>query len=213
MKNKMLAWVFIAVMLMATYYLLTNRSGTENISADSQEGSTYSLSNGSDATDTDSTDSTSTEESVKVATETGVQAKKAATDFQLLGLDNQSYSLSEWTGKKPVVINYWASWCGPCKEETPDLIELSKKYGDQVVFYGLNMTMYDDLNDVKDFVKEFDIPYPVLLDIDGTVSANYNIQVVPTTVFIDKNGKVADRVLGLISMEEIDRRIQKLLAD
>jgi cytochrome c biogenesis protein CcmG/thiol:disulfide interchange protein DsbE len=213
MKNKMLAWVFIAVMLMATYYLLTNRSGTENISADSQEGSTYSLSNGSDATDTDSTDSASTEESVKVATETGVQAKKAATDFQLLGLDNQSYSLSEWTGKKPVVINYWASWCGPCKEETPDLIELSKKYGDQVVFYGLNMTMYDDLNDVKDFVKEFDIPYPVLLDIDGTVSANYNIQVVPTTVFIDKNGKVADRVLGLISMEEIERRIQKLLAD
>lgn len=134
-----------------------------------------------------------------------------APDFKLMSLEKETFTVQQWKGDKPIVINFWASWCGPCRIETPDLIDLHKQFGDEVVFYGVNLTLGDNMDDVEAFVQEYNVTYPILLDITGDVSKEYFIQAVPTTYLIDRNGVVADRIIGIISHQELERRIQKLI--
>jgi cytochrome c biogenesis protein CcmG/thiol:disulfide interchange protein DsbE len=142
--------------------------------------------------------------------EVGPRVGFKAADFELMALDKQKFSLKQWEGDKPVVINFWASWCGPCRLETPDLVKLHEQYKDEVVFYGLNLTSGDTVNEVKKFAKEFSITYPILLDVTGQVASDYAVQAVPTTLFIGKNGVIVDKIIGLASASEIERRIKKL---
>jgi cytochrome c biogenesis protein CcmG/thiol:disulfide interchange protein DsbE len=133
-----------------------------------------------------------------------------APEFSLNHLEkNQKYTIQELN--KPVIINFWASWCGPCRQEAPELVRLYEEYKGEVEIYAINLTNSDDIPSVKQFVKEFGFEFPVLLDEDGSVSNAYNVIAIPTTYYIDRNGVVVSKTIGFASKTELETNFKRLV--
>jgi len=135
-----------------------------------------------------------------------------APHFKLESLDDsQIFSLEN--KQKPLILNFWASWCGPCRLEAPDLVDIYKKYGDQVDIYAINMTNTDDISNVKAFVEQENFNFPVLLDKDGSVSSSYNIIAVPTTFFVTSEGIIEHKITGYASKSDLESAVKRLVGD
>ncbi len=120
------------------------------------------------------------------------QSGAIAADFTLRDIDNQSVSLSQYRGKV-VLMNFWATWCGPCMQEMPHLQAMYDELKDQgFVVLSLSIDDARDLSKVKPLVKAKRLSFPVLLDKETTVVSQYNpAKTLPYTVLIDRDGKVA----------------------
>jgi peroxiredoxin len=137
---------------------------------------------------------------------------QAAPDFTLQSLEGHAVHLSDYRGKG-VLLNFWATWCQPCKMEMPWFVELQKQYGPlglQVV--GVAM---DDASpeEIGKFAKELGVNYPILLGKESVGDAYGGVQFLPETFFINREGKVVDKVFGLKSRSEIEESIKKSLAE
>nr|WP_254639041.1 TlpA disulfide reductase family protein [Cohnella sp. GbtcB17] len=133
-----------------------------------------------------------------------------APDFSLEDLGGVTHSLSDYRGK-PVVLNFWASWCGPCKEEAAALVKTEARYKEQATVVAVNLTASDDEAAARTFATEQRFSFPVLLDRLGTVGELYRIRPIPTTLFIDAQGVVADEALGALDEEAFALRLEALL--
>ena len=119
-----------------------------------------------------------------------------APDFTLDTLDGNQVTLSELRGRI-VVINFWATWCLPCREETPALEKAYKQYKDSdVLILGVNLTNQDSVRDVESFAQEFGLTYPILLDRDGSVGYLYQVNGLPTTFFVNRDGIIRTVLVG-----------------
>jgi len=127
-------------------------------------------------------------------TSAGTDMKNAA-NFTLDSLtDNKELSLDEFRGKG-VVLNFWATWCGPCREEMPLFEKTWSTYrGENVVFLGINVM--DDKGNAQDFIDSIGVTYPNLYDPQGNVSRKYNVVALPATFFIDKDGNIVAKNYG-----------------
>jgi thiol-disulfide isomerase/thioredoxin len=132
-----------------------------------------------------------------------------APAFSLKALDGAVYQVG---GKreKPLFLNFWASWCGPCEEEAPELSRLYEKYKSQLDLYAVNVTGNDDLEAAKAFAERFKFGFPVLLDEQLDAAKLYRFQVIPTSFLIDRNGVVVD-VINLLEPPELEKKIKKLV--
>lgn len=128
--------------------------------------------------------------------------------FTLNALDEKKYSTSDLS--KPIVINFWASWCGPCKIEAPKLVKLHEKYGNKVQIFAVNITAGDSIEDVQNFAKTYGFTFPVLLDVDDIVSKKYHIQAIPTTYFINREGIIVDKIVGFAGEKIFEEKFQRL---
>ena len=145
---------------------------------------------------------------------------KPAPNFTLTDLKGNRVSLSSYRGKA-VQLNFWATWCAPCKIETPWLIELEKQYGPQG--FEILGVSFDDLNkdDPKELAKDkaeivrgadqLHIPYPVLIDGDSIGKAYGDVDVFPTSFFVDRKGTIVAASMGLTSKDELESNIRKAL--
>lgn len=135
-----------------------------------------------------------------------------APDFTLTDINGKTVKLSDLRGKK-IVINFWASWCPPCRAEMPDLVKKSEIYKDKVVFLGVNLTNTEggDLESVRNFLQEFNVKYQILLDKNGDVAKLYQAIAIPTTVTVDSNGIIVDRFSGMLNEPAMEKMIQNLL--
>lgn len=126
-------------------------------------------------------------------------------------LDGSSISLSDFNGKV-VLLNFWASWCQPCKEETPDLEATYRRLEDQgLVIIGIDLLNTEPgLQDVQEFVKQYGVTYPIALDEQGDISRAYAISPLPTSYFIDRQGQVRYIRVGTMNKTEIERVFEKL---
>lgn len=133
-----------------------------------------------------------------------------APDFSLTSFNGETIQLSELRGQV-VVINFWASWCPPCREEAPYLEETWRKYQDKgVVFIGVD---YVDVEpEALAYLEEFDITYFNGPDLRTSISQAYNIQGVPETFFIKKNGEIGYVHIGPLFPPDLEREIDKLLS-
>jgi len=125
---------------------------------------------------------------------------KPAPDFHLTTLDGEEVSLSDFKGQK-VVLNFWATWCPPCKVEMPHFQEYEKKYTkkDNVVILALNMTYNDQGPDnVQKFVDSYDLTFRVPLMEDDSIMKQYKILSIPTTAFIDEDGNIQRQISGAL---------------
>jgi thiol-disulfide isomerase/thioredoxin len=132
-----------------------------------------------------------------------------APDFQLQTLDGKNLKLSDLRGKA-VLLNFWATYCGPCKVEMPWFVELQKQYGPQG--FQIVGVANDDASteDIAKFAKEMGINYPILLGKDS-VSDSYKVSVLPTSYFVDRDGKLIAREFGLQSRSVFVDHIKKAM--
>ena len=135
---------------------------------------------------------------------------KAAPEFSLESLQGKTVRLSDYHGKA-VLLNFWATWCQPCKIEMPWFEDLQKQYGPQgLQVVGIAM---DDASkeDIAKFVKQMGVNYPILLGKESVGDAYGGVQFLPSTFFIDREGKIVDHIFGLKSRSEIEDEIKQSL--
>lgn len=134
----------------------------------------------------------------------------AAPSFSLTGMDGKTYNLRQFRGK-PVLLNFWASWCGPCRDEAPYLTKLKEKFGSELQIVAVNVTDSDSEKSARQFASSYGFTFPVLLDPDGTAAARYRIRPIPTSLFIDANGVIRDGVLGALDWNGLLSHTERLL--
>lgn len=134
-----------------------------------------------------------------------------APNFTSPTTDGKQLKLSDYKGKV-VIIDFWATWCPPCRKGIPDLIELKKKYGSKG-FEVIGVSVDTDTKDeVIPFVKENGINYPVVYDVNRNISNLYGgIEAIPSTFVIDKKGKIVANYQGIMPKETYENHIKKLL--
>jgi len=126
------------------------------------------------------------------------QESISAPNFSLKTLEDQEITLSELKGKV-VLLDFWATWCGPCKESIPHLVQIYKsnqKKGLELI--GMSMDKKGEVDTVRHFVRSMDIPYPIIMTPEE-VARNYGISGLPTTIVIDKKGKIREKIVGFNS--------------
>lgn len=135
-----------------------------------------------------------------------------APDFTLKTLDGSEVGLSQFRGQ-PVLINFWASWCPPCRLEMPDLVRAYETHkAEGFVLLGVNLTFQDSLPDVQAFVDEFNMTFPVLLDEAGEVTENlYRLRGLPLSVFVNRDGVIARVHIGAMTASQIEEYIREIL--
>ncbi|WP_075980634.1 peroxiredoxin family protein [Bacillus massilinigeriensis] len=129
----------------------------------------------------------------------GLKIGVKAPDFELNTLTGESVRLSDFKGKK-IVLNFWATWCPPCKEEMPDMQKYYEKAGNDVVILAVNI---DPQYDVAGFAKKMNAQFPILLDEKDTVNTLYQIMTVPTTYFIDEEGIIQNKYLTSLTTKKM----------
>jgi thiol-disulfide isomerase/thioredoxin len=141
----------------------------------------------------------------------GQMKGQPAPDFQLTSLEGKSMKLSDFRGKA-VLLNFWATWCEPCKIEMPWFVELQKEYGPQgFQIVGVAMDEDANSNDIAKFARQLGVNYPVLLGKDSVGQSYGGVGVLPTTFFIDREGKLVAREFGLQSRSVFVDHIKEAL--
>ena len=141
--------------------------------------------------------------------EEGTEVGKLASDFQLPGLDGQMVSLSDFQGKA-VLLNFWATWDGPSRVEMPFLQQVHEEKSGEVVLLAVNIG--EDQSEVEEFMENLDLSFLTVLDTDERMAQQYNIRIIPTTFFIDREGVIQDIKIGAFASEsEIIAQLDKAI--
>jgi len=127
-----------------------------------------------------------------------------AVDFYVYDGDGEKVYLSDFKGK-PVIVNFWATWCGPCRMEFPAFETAYAEYGDEVEFLMINQTdgQRDTVESVKSFVEENELDFPVYFDSDLIATQAYGVYSIPLTFMVDEEGYVVNAHIGAISEEAL----------
>ncbi|MCM3567732.1 redoxin domain-containing protein [Neobacillus mesonae] len=140
------------------------------------------------------------------ANKTSLTIGAKAPDFELKTLTGDSVKLSDLKGKK-IMLNFWATWCGPCKEEMPAMEEYSNTIDKDTMILAVNI---DPQLKVQEFVDKYKITFPVLLDAEDAVNTSYQVISIPTTYFIDSKGVIQNKFVGTMKLEDMKDYMSKL---
>ena len=157
---------------------------------------------------------TAAPQETKAAEAAGPVFRNMAKDFTAYTDDGTAVTLKEKRGK-PVVVNFFASWCGPCKMEMPHFEEFYQLYGDQVEFMMVNLCAFG--NDTKEAAKKLvadgGYTFPVYFDTDGDATLKYSIRSMPTTIFVSADGELKGQKIGMIDRETLRKTVEAMVAE
>lgn len=141
----------------------------------------------------------------------GLEVGQKAPNFKLETLSGKTINLSDLQGKK-VFLNFWATWCPPCKKEMPEMQKFYEEHLDEVAILAVNVTGQENsLKAVKEFIKKSKYTYPILLDTELDVSNNYSAITIPTTYFIGTDGLIQQpRKIGPMTHDFMKEMLKKL---
>ncbi|MGE6489820.1 peroxiredoxin family protein [Paenisporosarcina sp. NPDC076898] len=149
---------------------------------------------------TDSGESFKVKTSINSNIDTGLKLGKLPPDFKLTTITGETLTLSDHKGKK-VILNFWTSWCPPCKEEMPHMEKYYQKNKDSqnVEIIAINMTNSDNIKSVEKFVDAYELTFPIPLDKSGNVMDAYEIKFLPETYLINSEGIIAHHIRGPVN--------------
>jgi thioredoxin-like negative regulator of GroEL len=134
-----------------------------------------------------------------------------APNFYFTTFDGKRFTLNDYRGKI-VLINFWASWCGPCRHETPDLITINNEYKDKgVVIAGVAVN--DEAEPAATFAKSYNVNYQVGPDVNDVLARQFQIRAMPTTVIVGADGKMLLRFPGSTDHDTLQKILDKILSD
>jgi len=141
-----------------------------------------------------------------------LKSSTPAPDFTVTDRNGKSVSLSDYFGK-PIVLNFWASWCPPCKSEMPEFQAAYEKYGSDIQFLMVNMTdgERETVNSAKDFISENGYSFPLFFDTEYEAAIAYSASSLPATYFIDSDGNLKAYAIGALDAENLQRGISKII--
>jgi len=151
-------------------------------------------------------------ESVVVRRDVGIDIGNIAPDFTLPTIDRQDVRLSSLRGKK-IILNFWATWCPPCREEMPDLEAFYSEHAKEknVVVLAVNLTSAEaSVGDVKKFIKKYNLTFPVLLAKSDKLAAQYQAFTIPTSYIIDSNGVIRNKRIGPMDQKWMSEQIDAI---
>ncbi|RLQ96168.1 peroxiredoxin family protein [Falsibacillus albus] len=131
----------------------------------------------------------------------GLKSGTIAPDFTLKSLNGKNKSLSQFKGKK-VILNFWATWCSPCKMEMPELEKFYQKLPENTVILAINI---DSTGDVESFSKKYGITFPILLDKNNAVNEKYGVLTIPMSYLIDGKGVIQKKHIGIMTYEDFQK--------
>ena len=152
-----------------------------------------------------------TSDSDTTATNAVTEAYPQARDFTVQDIDGNDVKLSEQFGK-PLVVNFWASWCPPCKEEMPDFESVYQEMGEQVTFMMVNLVdgSRETLETATDYITANGYTFPIYFDVNQDAAYTYTITSIPTTLFINAKGEIVTSAVGAIDAEALKQGIQMI---
>ncbi len=152
--------------------------------------------------------------STTVTTSSDTNSQTEAPDFIVLNSEGKEVRLSDYRGT-PVVLNFWASWCPPCKAEMPDFETAYQTYGNEVQFLMVNLTdgSYETIETAKKHIRNNAYTFPVFYDTQSSAAIAYGISSIPVTIFITKDGYIASGTVGMLSASRLEAGIQFLLSN
>lgn len=146
--------------------------------------------------------------------ETTEEEPYSAPDFTVYDFEGNEVHLSDYIGK-PVIVNFWASWCGPCKSEMPSFEEAYIEYKDKIQFMVVNMTdgSRETVESASAYIKEQDYTFPVFYDTQSIVAYTYQVYAIPTTYFIDTDGNLVAAAQNAIDRETLQKGIDMIYSE
>lgn len=143
-----------------------------------------------------------------------VRVGEFSPNFELFDLSGEPHALSQHRGQA-VILNFWTTWCPPCRFEMPALQKMYEQYAEQgFTILGINLTESDDVELIEPYKVELGLTFPILLDLESDVSGSlYRVLGLPTSVFIDRTGIVREVYIGAIPLEELESKVQAIMED
>lgn len=145
------------------------------------------------------------------ASEVQTQIGKKAPEWELIGLDGKNVSSDKYVGKI-VILNFWATWCPPCRAEIPDFMKLHDAYKDKNVVI-LGVSLDSGMGPVKRYVRTQKLNYPVIMGNGDLVAKLGNFSAIPQTFIIDDEGRIHTQFQGLVKFEALEKKIKSLLGE
>ena len=144
--------------------------------------------------------------------ETENNTKQKATNFVVTDINGKKVNLSDYIGK-PVVVNFWATWCGPCKSELPAFDKLCKEYKNQVEFMMVDLVdgYQETVENSKKFISQSSYEFSVFFDTEFSASNAYKLYSIPQTIFVDKEGNIVNYHIGAMSEQTLKQYIEILM--
>ena len=210
-KKKTIILIALFVVLMAGASVLYNNLSknyqpdtllTENSNSDIDSGNTASNETNSN---TDATENTNQSE------DSSSENKNLAPNFTVYDLEGNEVNLTDFFGK-PIIVNFWASWCGPCKMEMPDFDAAYTTYKDEIVFLMVNMTdgSRETLEKASSFIADSEYTFPVYYDTEYSAAITYSVSSLPTTYFINADGELIAHARGAIDADTLQKGIDMI---
>lgn len=192
--------LIVFVLVLAWAYLLYNALG-DNSSADYLQGNDQGQESDSASQGSEASSQNGSSQDPKIS----------APDFKVYDKDGNATYLSDYSGK-PVIVNFWASWCGPCKMEMPDFEDKYRAFGSDIQFMMVNMTdgYRETVDTASSFIEEEGYVFPVFYDRDSSATNTYGVYSLPMTFFIDADGYIVAQATGAIDGETLQRGIDMM---